>query len=235
MKIILCLAMVLTFLFSSTAFAAEERLPTISVSGEGVIEVAPDRATISLGITNRDKNATVVQNANARIANDIIKAVSALGIDKKNIRTGNYSFHPYYRQDSKKQAVLDGYEANNTVMVIVDDLNLVGKVIDAALSNGANNVDSLQFGIRNKDNLQAEALRLAVRDARNKAEAVAAELGKKIVGIRSVSVNSGYVSAPRFNKMAMAEMAMDDARETPIEAGTLSCSAGVNIEFEMSK
>ena len=235
MKIILCLTMMFTFLFSATACAAEERLPTISVSGEGVIEVAPDRATVSLGIVNRDKNASLVQNENARIANDIINAVSALGIDKKNIRTGNYSFHPYYRQDSKKQAVLDGYEANNTVIVIVDDLNLVGKVIDAALKNGANNVDSLQFGIRNKEKLQAEALRLAVRDARNKAEAVAAELGKKIIGIRAVSVNSGYVSAPRFNKMAMAEMAMDAAIETPIEAGTLSCSAGVNIEFEMSK
>ena len=235
MKMMLCLAMLFTFLISSTACAAEERLPTISVNGEGVIEVAPERATISLGIINRDKNASVVQNENARIASEIINAVNKLGIDRKNIRTGNYSFHPYYRQNENKQSVLDGYEANNTVTVIVDDLNLIGKVIDTALKNGANNVDSLQFGIRNKENLQAEALRLAVRDARKKAEIVAAELGKKVVGVRSISINSGYVSAPRFNKMAMAEMSMDAVYETPIEAGTLNCSAGVNVEFEMSK
>lgn len=228
----LILAMILIFGFSSTA-AAEERISTISVSGEGTVEVAPDRATISIGVVTRDKNATKVQADNSRIANEIIKAVSALGIDKKNIRTGNYSFHQYYRQDNNRR-IADGYEANNTVTVIVDDLNLVGKVIDASLSHGANQIDSLEFGIKNKGNLQNEAIRLAVRDARAKAEVVAAELGKSIIGVRNISVNSGYISAPRANKMFMAEMAMDDAGETPIESGTLTCSASVHVEFEMN-
>ncbi|MBQ7705507.1 MAG: SIMPL domain-containing protein [Selenomonadaceae bacterium] len=228
----LILAMILIFGFSSTA-AAEERIPTISVSGEGTIEVAPDRATISVGVVTRDKNASKVQADNSRIANEIIKSVSALGIDKKNIRTGNYSFYPYYRQDNNRR-IADGYEANNTVTVIVDDLNLVGKVIDAALSHGANQIDSLEFGIKNKSNLQNEAIRLAVRDARAKAEVVAAELGKNIIGVRSVSVNSGYISAPRANKMFMEEMAMDGAGATPIESGTLTCSASVHVEFEMN-
>ena len=231
MKILL-LAIILILGFNSTA-AAEERIPIISVNGEGVVEVAPDRATISVGVVSRDKNAAKVQSDNARIASDIIKAVSALGIDKKNIRTGNYSFHQYYRQDNNKR-VADGYEANNTVTIIIDDLNLVGKVIDAALKNGANNIDSLEFGIKDKNNLQNEAIRLAVRDARAKAEVVAAELGKKIIGVINVSVNSGYISAPRANKM-FAAAEMDMAVETPIESGTLSCSASVHIEFEISK
>ena len=231
MKILL-LAIILIFGFNSTA-AAEERIPIISVNGEGVVEVAPDRATISVGVVNRDKNAAKVQSDNARIASDIIKAVSALGIDKKNIRTGNYSFHQYYRQDNNKR-VAEGYEANNTVTIIIDDLNLVGKVIDAALKNGANNIDSLEFGIKDKGNLQNEAIRLAVRDARAKAEVVAAELGKKIIGVINVSVNSGYISAPRANKM-FAAAEMDMAVKTPIESGTLSCSASVHVEFEISK
>lgn len=231
MKILL-LAIILILGFNSTA-AAEERIPTISVNGEGVVEVAPDRATISVGVVSRDKNAAKVQSDNARIASDIIQAVSALGIDKKNIRTGNYSFHQYYRQDNNKR-VADGYEANNTVTIIIDDLNLVGKVIDAALKNGANNIDSLEFGIKDKGNLQNEAIRLAVRDARAKAEVVAAELGKKIIGVINISVNSGYISAPRANKM-FAAAEMDMAVETPIESGTLSCSASVHVEFEISK
>ena len=232
MNWILILIVAIIFSFNSTA-SAEERVPTISVSGEGVVEVAPDRATISLGVVNRDKDAAKVQADNSRIANNIIKAVTALGVDKKNIRTGNYSFHQYYRNDNNRR-IADGYEANNTVTVIVDDLNLVGKIIDAALANGANNVDSLEFGVRNKNNLQNDAIRLAVRDARAKAEVVAAELGKKIVGVLSVSVNSGYISAPRANKMVMEEMATADAA-TPIESGTLTCSASVHVEFEMSK
>ncbi len=232
MNWILILVVAIIFSFNSTA-SAEERIPTISVSGEGVVEVAPDRATISLGVVNRDKDAAKVQADNSRIANNIIKAVTSLGIDKKNIRTGNYSFHQFYRQDNNRR-IADGYEANNTVTVIVDDLNLVGKIIDAALANGANNVDSLEFGVRNKNNLQNDAIRLAVRDARAKAEVVAAELGKKIVGVLSVSVNSGYISAPRANKMMMEEMATADSA-TPIEAGMLNCSASVHVEFEISR
>lgn len=232
MKLFLILAIII-FSFNSTA-AAEERIPTISVNGEGVVEVAPDRATISLGVVTRDKNAAKVQNDNAKIASEIIKSVAALGIDKKNIRTGNYSFHQYFRNDNNRR-VADGYEANNTVIVIVDDLNLVGKVIDAALANGANNVDSLEFGIKDKSKLQNEAIRLAVRDARAKAEVVAAELGKNIIGVLNVSVNSGYISAPRASKMFMADMAAENSVATPIESGMLNCSASVHVDFEITK
>ena len=216
MKLILILMTVIIFGFNSTA-AAEERIPTISVNG-----------------VTRDKNAAKVQNDNAKIANDIIKSVAALGIDKKNIRTGNYSFYPNYRQENNRR-IADGYEATNTVTVIVDDLNLTGKVIDAALSNGANKIDSLEFGVKDKTKLQNDAIRLAVRDARAKAEVVAAELGKKIIGVLNVSVNSGYISAPRANKMFMADMKAEQSVATPIETGTLNCSASVHVEFEISK
>ena len=221
------------FMLTATAYA-EERLPTISVSGEGVVEVSPDRATISIGVISRDKDVGKVQSENARIANDIIKSVTALGVDRKNIRTGNYSFRQIYRNDQNRRRIFDGYEVNNTVTIIVDDLNIIGKIIDTSLSHGANNIDSLDFGIRDKNSLQAEALKIAVRDARSKAEVVAAALGKSIVGVRSVSINSGNISAPRFAKMAMV---MEDSAnfETPVESGTLSCSASVHIEFEISR
>ena len=232
MKIILSFALMI-FMLTATAYA-EERLPTISVSGEGVVEVSPDRATISIGVISRDKDVGKVQSENARIANDIIKSVTALGVDRKNIRTGNYSFRQIYRNDQNRRRIFDGYEVNNTVTIIVDDLNIIGKIIDTSLSHGANNIDSLDFGIRDKNSLQAEALKIAVRDARSKAEVVAAALGKSIVGVRSVSINSGNISAPRFAKMAMV---MEDSAnfETPVESGTLSCSASVHIEFEISR
>ena len=114
---------------------------------------------------------------------------------------------------------------------------MVGKVIDAALNHGANRVDSLNFGLRNKNLYQDEALRLAVLDAKRKAEIAAATLGKYIVSVRSVSINSNSVSAPRNYKLARS-MAVEDAvaeYETPIESGTLQCSANVHVEFEISR
>lgn len=225
--------LVIFFMMTSTTFA-EERLPTISVNGEGVIEASPDRATISIGVVTRDKDSTKAQNANAKAASEVINSVVALGIDRKNIRTGNYSFRQLYRNDNNRNRIFEGYEVNNTVVIITDNLNLVGKVIDSALSHGANSIESLEFGIRDRTALQNEALKLAVRDAKSKAEVVAAGLGKSIVGVRSVSINSGHVSTPKFARLAM--VAEDAANyQTPIESGTLQCSASVHVEFEISR
>lgn len=233
LKIIFCAIFIFTLAFNGTA-SAEESAPTISVGGEGVVEASPDSATISVGVVSRSNDATKVQADNARIATNVINSIAALNIERKNIRTGNYNFRQVYRYDEKGNSISDGYEVTNTVTIFVSDLNKVGKVIDVALSNGANQVNSLNFGIRDKEKFQNEALRLAVRDAQKKAEIVAAELGKVIVSVRNVSINSTLISAPHMEKMALRSN-MDSTFETPIESGTLSYSASVHVEFEISR
>ena len=227
--------LMIMLMICASAFA-EENPPIISVSGEGIVEATPDRAKISVGVVTRAKNPSEVQNSNAKAAANVINAIMALGIERKNISTGNYTFNPSYRHADNGKRILEGYEAANSVTIIVDDLNLVGKVIDAALNHGANQVDSLNFGLRNKNAYQDEALRLAVLDARHKAEIAARALGKSILGVRNVSINSNRVSAPQNYKMARA-MAEDAAvgYETPIESGILQCSASVHVEFEISR
>lgn len=233
---IFSLTLLIVMMICATTFAEEIRPPIISVSGEGMVEATPDRATISVGVVTRAKNPSTVQADNARAATSVINSIVALGIGRKNISTGNYNFNPTYRRYDNGKNEIDGYEATNSVTIIVDDLNLVGKVIDTALNHGANRVDSLNFGLRNKNSYQDEALRLAVLDARRKAEVAASALGKSILGVRSVSINSNRVESPRNYKMAR-NMAMDEAAdfETPIESGTLQCSASVHVEFEISR
>ena len=232
---IFSLTLLIVMILCGTAFAQEIQPPIISVSGEGLVEVTPDRATISVGVITRDKNPSAVQSANAKAAAAVINSIVALGIERKNISTGNYNFNPVYRHTDNGKRVLEGYEATNSVTIIVDDLNLIGKIIDAALNHGANRVDSLNFGLRNKDTYRDEALRLAILDARHKAEVATSTLGKNIVSVRSVSINSSHVSTPNY-KMARS-MAMADGAdfETPIESGTLTCSASVHVEFEISR
>ena len=233
---IFSLTLLIVMMICATTFAEEIRPPIISVSGEGMVEATPDRATISVGVVTRAKNPSAVQADNARAATSVINSIVALGIERKNISTGNYNFNPTYRRYDNGKSEIDGYEATNSVAIIVDDLNLVGKIIDTALNHGANRVDSLNFGLRNKNSYQDEALRLAVLDARRKAEVAASALGKSILGVRSVSINSNRVESPRNYKMAR-NMAMDEAAdfETPIESGTLQCSASVHVEFEISR
>ncbi|MBQ7628639.1 MAG: SIMPL domain-containing protein [Selenomonadaceae bacterium] len=231
--IIFCAIFICTLAVNSVA-SAEEYVPTISVTGEGVVEAPPDSATISVGVVSRDKDATKVQGDNAKAATKIINSIVALGIDRKNIRTGNYNFRQNFRNDENNRRVFDCYEVTNTVTISVNDLNKVGKVIDAALSNGANEIDSLNFGLRDREKFQSEALRLAVLDAQKKAEIAAAALGKAIVGVRSVSINSASIVAPRSEKLMMMS-SNDRAFDTPIESGTLSCSASVQVYFEISR
>ena len=235
MKKIFCFTLMLIFTLSATVFA-EENIRTISVSGEGIVETSPDRATISVGVVSRDKDASKVQAESARTATEILNSVVALGVERKNIRTGNYTFRQVFRTNDKGKRIFDGYEVNNTVTIVVDDIKIVGKVIDAALSHGANKVDSLQFGLRDKKNFQLEAIQLATRDARAKAEIVARELGRSIIGVRSVSVNSVSISTPRHYKLAMLDYGNveEENFETPIEGGNLTCSASVNVDFEIN-
>ncbi len=229
-KIIFCTILILLTAFQCTAFAAD--VPKISVTGEGIVEAPPDCATISVGVVSRNIDATKVQSENSRLAANIINSIAALGIDKKNIRTGNYNFRQTYRSEDNNRRIFDGYEVSNSVTILVTDLSKVGKVIDTALANGANQVDSLNFGIRDREKFQNDALRLAVRDALKKAEIVAAELGKSIAGVNNISINHSSISAPVVERMSMANM--DAKISTPIETGTLNCSASVFVEFIMN-
>lgn len=223
---------ILLMMICATTFAEEISPPIISVNGEGIVNVEPDRATITVGVVTREKNSAAVQNSNARAAQSVINAIVALGIERRNITTGGYNFSPTYRQVNGRSEI-DGYEATNSVTIIVDDLKLVGKIIDAALANGANQINSLNFGLRNRVAAQDEALKLAVLDAKRKAEVAAAALGKNILSVRNVTINSASVNAPRNFKMSRVE---DSANfETPVESGSLQCSANVHVEFEISR
>ena len=234
-KLVFFAIFILMTALTSTAFA-EERIHIISVNGEGRVEAPPDSATISIGVTSRDRDAAKVQAENSRIAANVINSIVALGVERKNITTGNYNFQQRYRYDENGKQFPDGYEVNNTVTILVTDLNKVGKVIDSALSNGANRVDSLNFGIRDKEKFQSEAIRLAVRDAKRKAEIAAAELGKQILSVLNVSINSAPIMAPqRSEKVMMMNRAADSTFQTPVEAGTLTCAASVHIDFEISR
>ena len=224
-------ATILTVLMAfSTSFAAENvnSPPIISVNGDGFVEMTPDRAKISIGVVTNAKNPSEAQNLNAQAAKSVIDSIIGLGIERKNVSTSNFSIYPT-RNGVKNE--ISGYEATNLVTITVDDVNLVGKIIDSALKSGANHVDGVNFGLRDKNSAQDEAIRLAILDAKHKAEVAAAVLGKKIVGVRNISLNSSSIS-PRNYKMARA--AADSADfETPIESGTVNFTAYVHVEFEI--
>ena len=222
------------FLMPLTTCAAAEELPILSVSGNGMVQSAPDQAAVTMGLVTRAETAGDAQQENAIKATAIRNALIEIGIEEKDIKTDEYSFKPEYSRERNERNIIVGYTASNTIRVHVRNVALASDVIDAALSNGANTVYSLDFSIRDTDALRKKALENAVKDARSKADAIAHALGKSIVGVHHVSENTGMFQPRQSNTMMMKSM---DAvpESTPIDAGTLSLTADVHIDFILSR
>lgn len=217
-----------TLMTPSVTLAADAKTPTLSVSGQGSAQGVPDQATIALGVTTHSRVAEDAQRQNNSISEGIRAALEEFGIDKRDIQTENYNFSPEYSYDESQRGAITGYTVNNTVLVRIHDIEKTGQIIDVALANGANNVHSLEFSIRDPRPLRQEALTAAVKDAREKADSIAKALGRRIIGIASVSENTPFLSPHPMERM-MAGAAMMDF--TPIEAGTLTLTADVRVEF----
>ena len=223
--------MALMLFVSSIAMAspATNAAPTLSVDGEGTGIAAPDRATVTIGVTSQASDAGKAQNSNALTTEQVNKAIKALGIEAKDIQTNNYSFHPIYRTSDNRRHEISGYTVNNSIIVIVRDITKTGKVIDAALNAGANQIHSLDFAASNTQAIRKEALTKAVQDARDKADILAQGLGKRIIGIRNVSESTGYLESRRYDNTLLA--ASKTAVATTIEPGSLSLTARVHIDY----
>lgn len=232
-KFLALLAAFAVMMTCTFAQAAESR--TISVDGTSTLKIAPDKATVNVRIETTAKDAKDASAQNAVIMNRIQNSLMALSITKDKMKTTNYSLSPNYDYNDGRNK-LTGYTVSNEILVIVDDINKVGNVIDTSINAGANSIGSVEFGLKDSDGYKEKALREAVLDARRKADTIAAALGKTIVNVQSVSANNSYVEARSYNNaMYTALKAADSAgASSPIQAGDISVKANVNIVFEMN-
>ena len=225
------MAMLLCLGLSSVAMAAPGPGPAvISVSGQGRADVAPDMAVVNIGIVTTGKTAQLAQAENARVASDVTAALGQLGIFSKDIQT-HYTMSPVYEKGDYRKAV--GYRANNTVTVTVNDVAKAGQVIDAALSSGATDVNGLSFGLKDAKSVRNTALQMAVQDARSKADAIAAALGVKIVGIQNVKEDGGNFARYEVANARLAKLDGAAMADTPVNAGTVEVNAEVHIDFQI--
>ncbi len=221
---------VLFLALPNMASASEADASVLSVTGEGSAQGAPDQATLTISVTNHASDAKAAQGENAARAADIQNALKSMGIDGKDIQTRNYSFYPTYRKDSGHEDEINGYQASNSILVTVHDLNLIGQAIDTALSHGANHIEGLEFSLRDTEKMRREALAAAIRNAKSKAGIIARELGMHIAGIKNVSESTSSARQRNYNLAKMANIGgRDDS--TPIEIGTLTLEASVHIDF----
>lgn len=206
----------------------DDTIGKISVSGVGNSYQAPDIASVSAGVVTQASTAQEAMSANARKMNAVIASLKAAGIQSRHIQTSQLSLNPQYDYSDRRQPRITGYEARNTVMARSENLDQVGPMLDALIAAGANNINGINFSIKDSEAAKSEARREAVRNARRKAEEMATAAGIRLGRILNMSESThSYQPQPRM----MRAMAADMAESTPVEGGEQTISVTVNMVF----
>jgi uncharacterized protein YggE len=227
--LVTALAMALTL---GTALKAETRTDRqILVSGEGRVEVAPDLALITLGVSKEAKEAG---EAMALVSEDmfaVVQELRAVGIADKDLQTQQISLQPVWSNggsyNSSGERRITGFLAANTVNLRVRDLDQLGEVLDRVLRAGANQFQGLRFDVADQALLRDQMRASAVADARHKAEQLAAAAGVTLGPVRTITDQDHGGGRP------MMAMEMSRSGAMPIEAGELSFSHNVQVVFDL--
>lgn len=197
-----------------------ENVRSLNVTGTGRVIVVPDIATINIGVRTEAEVVIDALEGNTAQANAISKVLQDLGIAERDIQTSNFNVYPAERYDPMTGQIEGRYfVVENTVNVTVRDLSSLGEVLSAVVDAGANSIYGINFNIEDREAAIAEARKLAIEDARGKAEAIAGEAGVRLGDLMSINV---YSSSSPFAYYDAKGAGLADAEAVPVAAGTLT-------------
>ena len=200
---------------------------TVTASGEGAVKRAPDRAWIQVTAESRARSPREAQKLNVDLMSGVLQKLRGAGLPAEAIQTRGYDLQPEYDYNNGRQT-LRGYAARNSLDVRVDALPKLGEIIDLAVGSGATTISGVRFDLKDRSAIEREALRLAVADARRRAEAAAAGADMKVAGIIRIEEHAATVMPPPRPVMAMrAEAAQQPT--TPVAPGELEIRASVTV------
>lgn len=254
LKRILTLALALMLCACALAEA-----PVLTVQGTAAVSLNADTATITLGIRRYDSDVKTVQSAVNQRMDAVITALLDAGVEKKDVYTSSISIYPEYdydgysaspelyreddeddedeedkdEEDKDEDARIKGYNASNTITIVTSDIDNVGTFIDAAFDAGANTLDDVSFSASDTTEASNQALRLAVENARAKAEIMADAAGMALGAIVSVTEGETYNYGASY-LFAKNTAAVEDAGTgTQVIASRQTVNANVTLQFQL--
>jgi uncharacterized protein YggE len=219
---------------SGGAAGPARRLTRVLVSGDAIVQAQPDTAIITISVITQNKRALDAQQENANRSEEVVRAVKAAAGAGAEVKTSGYSVQPIQVFRENQPPTITGYQASNSVTVVMGDLMRVGAVIDAASQAGANNINGVSFTLRKDRPAKDQALAEATRAAVGKAQVIAQALGGRVARIVEVQ-EAGAGPRPLYdaefgrNQAVMARA----AAPTPIEVGSLDITSQVQLIAEI--
>jgi uncharacterized protein YggE len=206
---------------------------TLDLSAYGETRLAPDMATISLGVTTDASTAEAAMRANAGQMSQVLAALKRAGLPGKDVQTSQISVEPQYAYEQNLPPRLTGYRASNQVTATVHDLAKLGLAVDAAVAAGANQAAGVSFGLADPTAAENAAREAAVKALAAKADLYAKATGYRVLRLVSLSEGGGLVPPP----LPMARMTATQLAEpmTPVAAGEVRVRINVTGVYELTR
>ncbi len=218
---------------SAPAAAPVVQPTTLNLSAYGETRVTPDMATINLGVNTEAPTAAGAMQANAAQMTKVIAALKRAGIADKDVQTSNLNLSAQYDYVQNEPPKLRGYQASNQVTIVVRDLAKLGQAVDATVSAGANQVNSINFGLSDPSAAENAARLQAVKALAAKANLYAAATGYKVQRLVTLSEGGGYTPPSPVPMLAMARF--DKAESTPVAAGEIAVRVDISAVYELGR
>ncbi|MEE9188566.1 MAG: SIMPL domain-containing protein [Anaerolineales bacterium] len=203
----------------------------ITVSGSGKVFLNPDIATISIGVHSEDESAARAVNGNNAQAQKVTEVLLEMGVEEDDIQTSNFNIYLEQRFDEEGDQAGTIYIVDNTVLVTMRDLNILGEIMGTVVEAGANSIFGIQFDVADKTQALSEARKAAVEDAQKKAEELALAAGVTLGEVQSINEYGG-VPVPVFEGKGGAGFGAT-SDQVPISLGQLSLTVEVSVIYHI--
>lgn len=204
----------------------------LDISATGEVTRVPDVAIISAGVVSRGATATATLQDSATRISQVLSALKRAGVAERDIQTSNVSLNPEYRYPDNQSPQLTGYTATNQLTIRFRDIRSSGKILDALVSQGANQINGPNLTIDKPEAALDEARANAIAAGRARAELYARSMGLHVARIVAVSESGGYAVPPPAPPVPMM-MARSEAASTNIVPGEQKLQVNVSMTFEL--
>lgn len=220
-------------LITSTLFVQAQEtkpVPQISVSGEGKVKVTPDQAAIVITVETKGANAKDVKKENDQKVEAVLKFIKKINLPTEDYKTRRVALNLQYEYESKKRF----YSASQTIEILLKDLTKYDSLMEGLVDAGVNRIDGVTFQSSKLAQYQAEARKLAMKDAKAKADDFVSVLGQKVGKALTISDNSSNYYPSPTPVYAMKATMSDAAEATPRETlaiGEIAIVVNVSVSF----
>lgn len=203
-----------------------------SVNGEGVVNITPDSASVTVGVVANGTTVKLAQDQLNEKINAVSEGVKKLGIEAKYIQTTNYNINPTADYTGSTQRIT-GYQASTNLLIKINDIEKVNSVIDSATASGANQVHGVTFEVSDKVKAQDEAREKAVAEAKAKAENAAKVAGFSLGKIINYNENFGDSRPLYYGLNAASGAPKGDVVQTVVQPGSSEIKVNVTLSYEI--